>query len=67
MDIKCIRATFEPFEGGRDVFRSPDFERDDRKGERTGRCLDLTHLLHGCSIAAIEQDRQPANTGDNLA
>ena len=47
--------------------RSPDFERDDFKAERAGRCLNFAHLQHGVGIADIGQDRQPAETGDNLA
>ena len=66
-DIKCIRAALERVEGGRDILRSPDFECGDLEAERAGRCLNLAHLQHGDGIADIGHDRQPAETGDNLA
>ena len=66
-DIKCVGAALERLEGGRDILRSPDFECDDLKAERAGRCLNLAHLQHGGGIADIGHDRQPAETGDNLA
>ena len=66
-DIKCVRAALERLEGGRDILRSPDFEWDDFEAERAGRCLNLAHLQHGGGIADIGHDRQPAETGDNLA
>ena len=66
-DIKRIRAALERLEGGRDILGSPDFECDDFKAERAGRCLNLAHLQHGGGIADIGHDRQPAETGDNLA
>ena len=66
-DIKCLRAALERLEGRRDILRSPDFERDDLEAERAGRCLDLAHLQHGGGIVDIGHDRQPAETGDDLA
>ena len=66
-DIKCLRAALERLEGGRDILRSPDFECGDFEAERAGRCLNLAHLQHGAGIADIGHDRQPAETGDNLA
>ena len=66
-DIKCIRATLERFEGGRDILRSPDFDCGDFEAERAASCLNLAHLQHGCGIVDIGHDRQPAETGDNLA
>ena len=66
-DIKCIRAALERLEGGRDILGSPDFECGDLEAERAGRCLNLAHLQHGGGIADIGHDRQPAETGDNLA
>ena len=42
-------------------------ECNDLKAERAGRCLDLAHLQHGGGNADIGQDRQPAETRDNLA
>ena len=66
-DVKCLRAALERLEGGRDILRSPDFERGDLEAERAGRRLNLAHLQHGGGIADIGHDRQPAQTGDNLA
>ena len=66
-DIKCLRAALERLEGGRDILRSPDFECGDIEAKRAGRCLNLAHLQHGVGIADIGHDRQPAETGDNLA
>ena len=66
-DIKCLCAALERLEGGRDILRSPDFECGDLEAERAGRCLSLAHLQHGAGIADIGHDRQPAETGDNLA
>ena len=36
-DIKCVRATLERVEGGRDILRSPYFECGDLEAERAGR------------------------------
>ena len=66
-NIKCVRLALERLEGGRDILRSPDFECGDFEAERAGRGLDLAHLQHGCGIADIGHDRQPAEAGDNLA
>ena len=66
-DIECVRAALERVEGGRDILRAPDFDACDLEAERAGRRLDLAHLRHGAGIAGIGQDRQPAQTGDNLA
>ena len=46
---------------------SPDFQRGDIEAERASRGLSLTHFQHGGGIADIDQDRQPVETGDNLA
>jgi hypothetical protein len=35
--------------------------------ERAGRCLDLAHIQHNGGTTDIGQDRQTAETGDNLA
>ena len=66
-DIKRLRAALERLEGGRDILGSPDFECSDLEAERAGRCLNLAHIQHGGGIADIGHDRQPAETGDNLA
>jgi hypothetical protein len=33
-NVECVRATFEPLEGRRDVLRSPNFGWDDFEAER---------------------------------
>jgi hypothetical protein len=65
-DIKCECGTLEGLQGGRDFLRSPDFEPDDFKAERVGRCLHLAHLQHVAGIVDIAQDRQPAKPRDKL-
>jgi hypothetical protein len=50
-----------------DILRSPDFECDDFETERAGRRLNLLQLQHSEGIAHIAHDRQPVESGDNLA
>ena len=52
---------------GRDILRSPDFQCNGFEAELAGRCLNLAHLQRGGGIADIGDDRQSAQTGDNLA
>src|SRR5262249_17422127 len=66
-DIKCVCTAIERLEGGYDVFASLDFCCNDLEAERAGRCLDLAHIQHNGGTTDIGQDRQPAETGDNLA
>ena len=66
-DIKRLDATLERLESGRDVFGSSDFDWDNLNAERAGRGRNLAHLQHGAGTADIGDDRQPAQTGDNLA
>src|SRR5215813_14171073 len=66
-DIKRLRATFERFEGGRDILRSPNFESNNIEANRAGRGLSFAHFQHRGGIAGIGHDRQMAQTGDNLA
>src|SRR5215831_19852352 len=66
-DIKCVCTSIERLEGGYDVFASLDFCCNDLEAERAGRCLDLAHIQHNRGTTDIGQDRQPAETGDNLA
>src|SRR5215510_1249679 len=66
-NIKGVRATAKRFETGRDVLRSPDLQCGSFETERLGRCLNLAQLQQGEVIAHIGYDRQPAETGDNLA
>jgi len=60
-------VALERLEGRRDILRSPDFECVDFETERAGRRLNLTQLQHAEGIANIAQDRQPTETGDDLA
>ena len=46
---------------------SSDFDCGNLKAERAGRRLSLAHLQHTNGTAGIGQDRQAAETGDNLA
>src|SRR5262249_42109618 len=66
-DIKCIRAALERVERGRDILRPLDLRCDYSEVERAGRGLSLAHFLHGVGAAEIAQDRQRAETGENLA
>ena len=66
-NIECVRAAFERLEGGRDILRLPYFRCGDLEADRASRCLSRPHLQHGGGRVDIEQDRQPAKTGDNLA
>jgi hypothetical protein len=49
------------------VLRSLDFQRGDIESERAGRGLNFAQLQRGGGIADIDQNRQPVQTGDNLA
>ena len=65
-DIKCIDTALERLDGGRDILRSSDFSCNDLEAERAGRSLNLTHFQYADRSAGIGQDRQPAESGDNL-
>jgi hypothetical protein len=66
-DIKRVRAALERPERGRDLLRSPDFERGDLKAERARCSLSFAHFQHCGRILEIGQNRQTAKTLDNLA
>jgi hypothetical protein len=66
-DIKCICAALERVEGGRDVFRSLDFDCNSPNTKCTGRSRNLARVQHGVASADIGHDRQSAESGDNLA
>ena len=51
----------------RNILCSSDFEGGDLKADRAGRRLNVVHLQHAGGITDVGQDRQPAETGDNLA
>jgi hypothetical protein len=66
-DIKGFRAVLERLEGGRDILASPDFWGGDLQAKRAGCCRNLSHFHHVGGIVRIGPDRQPLETGDNLA
>src|SRR5262245_10678373 len=66
-DIQGMRAALERLECRHDIFRTPDFERDDIEAERVGRLLTLVHLLYYDGITDIAQESQAAEAGDHLA
>jgi hypothetical protein len=66
-NIKCVRATFDRLQGGRNILCAPDFEYVGLETKPAGRCLNLAQLQHGERIANIAYDRQTAETGDDLA
>ena len=43
-EVKRLCSALEPFEGGRNIIRSPDFRSDNFKAESAGRCLNLAHF-----------------------
>src|SRR5262245_6426795 len=66
-NVKGVRAPFERLDGGGDVLRSSDFRSCDFKAECVRRFLNLAHLQHGAAVVYISHDRQPAESGHNLA
>src|SRR5262245_1904588 len=66
-NIKGLRAPIKRLEGGRDIPRLPDFQRDRLDAERAGRGLDLIQFPHARWIVGIGDDRQLAETGHDLA
>jgi hypothetical protein len=52
---------------GREILGFPDLRCHHRKAERAGRRLSLVHFQHGVWAADVEQDRQRAETGEDLA
>ena len=66
-DVERVRTAVEGVECGRDVVGLPDFQVENLKSKRTCRCLNLASVEDGTGIDDIDQDRQPAQTGDNLA
>src|SRR5262245_59182941 len=51
----------------RNILSSPDFQRRGFEVEDVGRRLNLAHFQHGEAISSIGQDRQMAQTRDDLA
>src|SRR5262249_36730557 len=49
------------------ILGSTDLRCDDREAERAGPRLSLAHFQHGVWAADVEQDRQCAETGEDLA
>src|SRR5262245_18946025 len=66
-NIKGLRAPLKCLEGGRDIRRLPDFQRDRLDTERAGRDLDLIQFSHARLIVGIGHDRQFAEIGHDLA
>src|SRR5262249_54464144 len=65
-NIERVCPIPERLEGWCDVLCSPHFPSDHLKAELAGSGLSLAHLQRSLG-AYIAQDRQPAQTGDNLA
>ena len=63
---KGVHTARERVEGGADIFGSPNFGGDGFDAERAGCGLNLAHVQHGGGIADIGQDRQSAESGDDL-
>jgi hypothetical protein len=53
-DIKRIRALVQRFQGRRDILSLSDFERNDLKANRVGRCLNILHLQHAGGTTHID-------------
>src|SRR5712671_184892 len=66
-DTQRLCSALEPFEGGRNIIRSPDFRSDNFEAESAGRCLNLAYFQDRGGIAEVGHDRQSAQTRDNLA
>ena len=66
-DIKGVSATFEFFEGGRDIVSAPDLQHGEFEPERLGRCLHLAQFHHRVRKVCIGHDRPTAETWDKLA
>ena len=64
---KCISAALECVEGVRDIVNLPDLRYCDLEAQRTGRSLNLVQFQHNGGIADIGDNRQAAETGNNLA
>jgi hypothetical protein len=65
--IERIRASLGRLEGGRDIPSASYFGCGDLKAESAGRRVNLAYLQHGGGIGGADQDRQPAETRDDLA
>ena len=61
------RRRHEPLEGGHDILRAPDFQKDGIEAKRGCGGLYLSQLLFGRDIADIDHDRQAPAAGSNLA
>src|SRR5262245_60735679 len=67
-EVNCFRVTLKRLESGGDIFCSPYFGRCHfDEAERAGCCLNFGHFYKGSGVAGIAQDRQPAETRNNLA
>jgi hypothetical protein len=66
-DIKGVRAALERLEGRSDILGPPDIERGDFEAKRACCSPNLAYVQRGVGIADIGHDRQPVQTGDELA
>src|SRR5262249_10937267 len=66
-DVKGIRTVLEAVEGGRDVLRAPDWDREGPKVELGCGFLDPARFLEIHGIADVDQDGNAAESGDGLA
>src|SRR5215467_8926478 len=62
-----LSPVLERVEAGHDIFCSSDFERDCLEAQDTSRCLHLAHFQHRTRSTDIGENRQVAQTRDNLA
>jgi len=67
LNVDSLRAALEPLDGGRNIRGSADLESGDIEAQGPARGLNLAQL-HDCVVHAdIDHDRQPAQSGDQLA
>src|SRR5262249_11214725 len=65
-NVKRVRFGLERLEGGRNILCPPDFKRREFDPERASAGLNLGQLQHSLGKANINDDCQPAETGDNF-
>src|SRR5262249_17979080 len=66
-DIKCVSLPLERLDGRRDSLGALVFGGGDLEPERAGRRQHLADVQHNGGIIDVGHDRQPPETGDNLA
>ena len=65
-NIERVSTTLERVEGGRDIFCTPDCERNHLEANGAGNGLNFCHVQHGDRTAGIGQDRQSAEARNDL-